>query len=351
LKTVIAPLYGAYRVLARARKRRGTLDLEIPERQVILDAAGHIDEIKPRARYDSHRLIEEFMIAANVAAAETLESLNWPCMFRVHEPPDPLKVEALAAVLDDLGFHLDLGRKMKPAEFGRILDAARGDPNEALINELVLRAQSQAVYSPENRGHFGLALRRYCHFTSPIRRYADLLVHRALISALRLGDDGLRPEDGGRFSEMGEHISLAERRAQAAERDALDRYLTVFLAKRVGQTFAGRITGVTRFGLFVRLEIEGAEGLVPVRSLGAEHFIHDEVRHALIGQHSDTAWVLGDGLQVRLVTADTVTGGLVFEIVSEARTRPASVPRPSRHRTSRPPKRRRHAVARRTRTH
>lgn len=325
---VLTPLYAAYRALLKARRKRGTLELDLPERQITLDDAGRVADIARRPRHDSHKLIEEFMIAANVAAAETLEKTGWPCMYRVHDRPAPLKVESLALVLDDLGFHLDPNRHGRPDEFNRILAAAKGNPNEPLINDLVLRAQSQAVYAPQNIGHFGLALKRYCHFTSPIRRYADLLVHRALAGALRLGAGALSPDDGVRFPAMGEHISATERRAQMAERDATDRYLADYMRSRVGREFAGRVTGVTRFGLFVRLLDEGAEGLVPIRSLGAEHFHHDEQRHALIGSHSDRVWVLGDPVRAVLREADPVTGGLMFEIVSPPRARPAAMPRP-----------------------
>ncbi|MEQ8388245.1 MAG: ribonuclease R [Alphaproteobacteria bacterium] len=325
---ILTPLYSAYRALARARAKRGTLDLDLPERTVRLGEDGRIERIEIRARLDSHRLIEEFMIAANIAAAETLEGRHWPCMYRVHAPPDPVKVESLTEVLDGMGYHLDPNRLTRPRAFAEVLDKVSGDPNETLINELILRTQSQAVYTPENQGHFGLALARYCHFTSPIRRYADLLVHRALISALRLGEDGIDPADGGKFEDWGEQISGTERRAQAAERDAMDRYLAAFLSGRVGDVFDSRITGVTRFGLFVRLVKEGAEGLVPVRALGDEYFFHDEKRHALIGQQTDTVYVLGDQVKVRLREADGVTGGLILDLLTEARARPRSIPAP-----------------------
>ncbi|MGH6959065.1 MAG: ribonuclease R family protein, partial [Dongiaceae bacterium] len=236
LEGVLSPLYGGYQALLAARTKRGTLDLDLPERRVTL-VDGKVARIEPRVRLDSHRLVEEYMIAANVAAAETLEAKRMPCMYRVHDAPDPAKFEALREFAASLGLSLARGQVIRPAVFARLLEQARRTPYAAMINELVLRSQAQAVYSPENLGHFGLALRRYCHFTSPIRRYADLLVHRALIAAHEFGEDGLPPDDGARFARLGEHVSATERRAAAAERDAVDRYVAAFLAERVGEVF------------------------------------------------------------------------------------------------------------------
>src|SRR5262245_60731150 len=263
LDTVIKPLYGGSAALLKARMKRGTLDLDVPERRVYI-ADGKIARIEPRPRLDSHRLIEEYMIAANVAAAETLEAKRLPCMYRVHAPPDPAKVEALREFVQTLGLTLARGQVIRPQTFARLLEQAKNTPYEPMVHELVLRTQSQEVYSPENIGHFGLAIRRYAHFTSPIRRYADLLVHRGLIAAFGWGEDGLRKEDGARFTELGAQISSTERRAAAAERDAVDRFVAAFLAERVGEVFLGRVSGVTRFGLFVSLEDSGGSGLVPI---------------------------------------------------------------------------------------
>ncbi len=315
LEPVIAPLYGAYEALLRGRAARGTLELEIPERQVILGEDGHIERILPRRRLDSHKLIEEFMIAANVAAAEALEAKRRPAMYRIHEEPPLDKLEALRQALDGLGYRLARGQAIRPGHFTGILEKAAGDKSEQLISELILRSQSQARYSPDNPGHFGLALRRYCHFTSPIRRYADLLVHRALIGGYGLGQGALTDAEAGTFAETGEHISGTERRAVMAERDALDRYTTAFMADRVGASFTGRISGVTRFGLFVTLDETGADGLVPVSTLASDYFIHDEVRHSLIGEASGLTFTLADAVTVELVEADTVTGGMVFVIL------------------------------------
>jgi len=319
LEPVIAPLYGAYETLLRARATRGTLELEIPERQVLLGEDGHIERIVPRRRLDSHRLIEEFMIAANVAAAEALEAKRRPAMYRIHEEPPLDKLEALRQALDSLGYRLARGQAIRPSHFTGILQKAAGERNEQLISELILRSQSQARYSPDNPGHFGLALRRYCHFTSPIRRYADLLVHRALVGAYRLGEGALTDDEAARFADFGDHISATERRAVVAERDALDRYTTAFMADRVGATFAGRISGVTRFGLFVTLDETGADGLVPVSTLAGDYFVHDEIHHCLVGEATGLTFTLADPVTVELVEADTVTGGMVFVIIEGGR--------------------------------
>ncbi len=315
LDPVLRPLYGAYRALDRARRHRGTLDLDLPERKVLLDAHGRIARIEPRPRHDSHKLIEEFMIAANVAAAETLEKLKFPCMYRVHDAPDPAKLEALRDFLQELnipGLALAKGQVVRPRHFNQVLQRAAGTPQAPMINMLVLRSQAQAVYSPDNLGHFGLALRRYAHFTSPIRRYADLLVHRALIAGHRWADAD--PADWPRddFAGIGEHISMTERRAAAAERGALDRYAAAFLADRVGAVFGARVNGVTRSGLFVTLDETGADGLVPISTLPGDFYVHDEKRHRLVGRRSGAVYTLGQTLAVKLAEADTVTGSLAF---------------------------------------
>ncbi len=317
VESVIEPLYGAYAALLAARARRGTLDLDLPERRVFMGRDGKVERIEPRARLDSHRLIEEFMIAANVAVAETLEAKKQPCMYRVHDSPDPAKLEALREFVASLGLSLARGQVIKPATFARLLEQAAGTPHAAMISELVLRSQAQAVYSPENIGHFGLALPRYAHFTSPIRRYADLLVHRGLIAAHRFGEDGLRPEDGARFPAIGEQISATERRAATAERDATDRFVAAFLAERVGEVFLGRISGVTRFGLFVSLAESGGSGLVPIGSLPSDYYDHDARSHALVGRRWGRGYELGESVAVRLVEATPVTGGLLLQLVED----------------------------------
>ena len=320
VEPVLRPLYGAYHALGRARERRGTLDLDLPERRILLESSGKVARIEPRRRLDSHRLIEEFMIAANVAAAEELERLRQPCMYRVHDQPDPAKLAALREFLDGLGMHglkLAKGQVVRPRHFSEILRRAAGTPYAQLVSELVLRSQAQAVYSPTNLGHFGLALRRYAHFTSPIRRYSDLLVHRALIAGHRFGGGASEPVDAKDFAATGEHISMTERRAAAAERSAVDRYTAAFLAERVGASFAGRVTGVTRAGLFVGLNETGADGLVPMRTLPADYYDHDEKQHRLVGRRWGRIYRLGDELSVRLVEANTVTGSLLFALAHQ----------------------------------
>jgi ribonuclease R len=315
VEPVLQPLYGAYRVLLNARAKRGTLDLDLPERRVLLDPGGRIARIEPRERFDSHKLIEEFMIAANVAAAEALEKLKRLCMYRIHDAPDPAKLAALRDFLHDMripGLTLAKGQIVRPKHFNQILARAAGTPQAHLINMLVLRSQAQAEYSPDNIGHFGLALRSYAHFTSPIRRYADLLVHRALIAGHRWA--AADPAEWGHdeFAGIGQHISMTERRAAAAERSALDRYTAAFLAERIGAVFAARVNGVTRAGLFVTLDDTGADGLVPISAIGGDFYHHDERRHRLVGRRTGRAFALGDAMMVRLAEADPVTGSLAF---------------------------------------
>lgn len=312
----IAALYGAFRALLAARERRGTLDLDLPEREVVLDAEGRVQAVLPRPRLDSHRLIEEFMVAANVAAAEELERHGAPCMYRVHDRPSDAKLEGLRQFLSSFDLSLPPADLLKPRHFAAILARVKGRPEERLVHEAILRGQSQAAYSPDNIGHFGLALPRYAHFTSPIRRYADLLVHRALIGALRLGRDGLTPAEIARFPETAEHISETERRAATAERDAVDRYLAAYLEARVGAIFPARISGVTRFGLFVSLEETGASGLVPLGSLPDDRWHHDETAQRIIGRTSGRSFSLGQGVEARLIEANGVTGGLIFHLVA-----------------------------------
>jgi ribonuclease R len=323
IETVIAPLYGAYAALETDRQSRGTLDLDLPERRVTLGPNGRVAAIEARQRLDSHKLIEEFMIAANVAAAETLERLKQPCMYRVHDAPDPAKLAALREFLEGLeteGLRLAKGQVVRPRHFNELLHHAAGTPFAPMINELVLRSQAQAIYSPANLGHFGLALARYAHFTSPIRRYSDLLVHRALVAGHNaageaFGEGGLPPTEPKDFAAMGEHISQTERRAAAAERSAIDRYTAAYLADRVGASFRGRVNGVTRFGLFITLDDTGADGLLPMSSLPSDYYIHEENQHRLIGRRWGRIYRLGDIVTVKLREANTVTGGLILELL------------------------------------
>jgi ribonuclease R len=319
----LAALYEAFAALARAQAKRGALELDLREDRVVLDAERRPVDIVRAVRLDSHRLIEEFMILANVAAAEELETRRQLCMYRVHDAPDPEKVDALRIFLEDMaipGLALTKGQALKPELFNRVLRRAAGTQEAALVNDLVLRCQAQAAYSPSNIGHFGLALRRYAHFTSPIRRYADLLVHRALIAGVKAGGDDLGTgeippgPDHVQLAAIGEHISATERRAAAAERTAIERYRATLLAGSVGSVFAGRINGVANFGLFVTLKESGADGLVPISTLPGDYYSRDERGHQLAGRASGRVYRLGDEVSVRLVEADGIGGRLVFRI-------------------------------------
>ncbi|MBI3506953.1 MAG: ribonuclease R [Proteobacteria bacterium] len=321
---VVGPLYGAYKALFEARQERGALDIDVEERKVELGADGKVAKIAPRTRLDSHRLIEEFMILANVCAAETLERKRVPCMYRVHEPPAVDRIEVLREVLEGLGLRLARGAAMRPHDFGRVLEWAKDQPWHHMVNQMVLRSQSLAVYSPANQGHFGLSLARYAHFTSPIRRYADLLVHRGLISADGLGEGGLLDaKNVPDFADAGDHISATERRAVSAERDAMARYIAAYLEDRQGATFPARISGVQKFGLFITLAEIGADGLVPVRSLPNDFYHFDERRHTLSGSRNGKVYTLGQSVEVRLREVDGLTGSLAFELIEAGGARPA----------------------------
>jgi ribonuclease R len=322
LEPIIKPLYAAYAALAAARDRREPLAIEMPELKVELDAEGKVQAVRPRPSHESNRLIEAFMIAANVAAAEELERLRQPCIYRVHEVPTQDKLEQLREFLSSLGIRLAKGQVIRPELFNRILAQVKGSEHERLVNEVVLRSQTQAVYSPDNLGHFGLQLGRYAHFTSPIRRYADLLVHRGLIAGLKLGSGALTPEDGARFSELATHISNTERRSMQAEREAVDRYLAAYLAQHVGAVFHATISGVTRFGLFVELDETGANGLIPIRNIGPEFYRLDEAARALIGDRSGVIYRLGQCVRVKLAEADQLTGSLRFDLYEELEEMP-----------------------------
>ncbi len=326
-RPAIEALYGAFAALARARAARGALELDLREDRVVLDADRRPIAVVPAPRLDSHRLIEEFMILANVAAAEELEARHQPCMYRIHDAPDPAKIEVLRDFLEESGIPglaFAKGQALKPELFNRLLRRAEGTPVAPLVNELVLRCQAQAAYSPDNIGHFGLALRRYAHFTSPIRRYADLLVHRALIAGGNsAGNDfglGGLPHgvDHEQMVAIGEHISATERRAVAAERAAIDRYRTTLLADAVGSTFAGQISGVANFGLFVTLSESGANGLVPISSLPADYYDLREKPPRLVGRRYGRTFQLGNAVTVRLLEADAIGGRLLLRVEHEA---------------------------------
>ena len=319
LDGTLRPLWQAYAALKAARDRREPLDLDLPERKLVLDQSGRVSRVIVPERLEAHRLIEEFMIQANVAAAETLEEKRSPVVYRIHDQPSQEKLVALRDFLDSLDLKLSSGERLKPGQFNRVLARVKSLPVADLVNEVVLRSQSQAEYAIQNIGHFGLNLQRYAHFTSPIRRYADLLVHRSLIRALRFGAGSLSREEEPQLAETARSISEAERRAMAAERDTVDRLISAFLADRVGAEFPARISGVTRSGLFVRLRETGADGFIPASTLGGEFWRHDETVHALVGDRTGSMYRLGDDAEVRLVEAIPSAGALRFEMLSDPR--------------------------------
>lgn len=325
--TVLKPLWDCWALLAKARDKREPLELDLPERRVTLDEAGRITEIAVRERLDAHRLIEDFMIAANVAAAKALEAKRAPVMYRVHEAPAREKLVALKEYLDTFDIPFALGQVITPKVFNRLI-ARVGDADfKPQIMEQVLRSQTQAYYAPVNQGHFGLALGSYAHFTSPIRRYADLLVHRSLVEAYRLGEGGLASDETARMTVLGESISKAERRAMEAERETIDRYVAAYLSEHVGQLLDTRITGVTNFGFFATVEGLGGDGLVPVSTLGTEFFRFIEAEHALVGEESGDRYALGQKLPLRLAEANPASGALRFELPEGVNHQPFRGPR------------------------
>lgn len=328
MDTALLPLWAAYAKLSAARDRRGPLELDLPERKVLLDDQGRVDRIAIPERLAAHRLIEEFMIQANVSAAQALEEKRTSVVYRIHEPPSKEKLKALRDFLDSLDLKLPPETGLRPAAFNRILERAKDLPVPDLVNEVILRSQSQAEYNPVNAGHFGLNLARYAHFTSPIRRYADVLVHRALISAYRLGSGGLPDEKPSlSLAAISKQISEAERRAMAAERETIDRLVAAHLADRIGATFEARISGVTRSGVFVRLRETGADGFVPASSLDGEFFHHVEEVHAMVGQRTGRSFSLGDSVEVRLVEAIPTAGALRFDMISEPKAAGIRLPK------------------------
>ena len=327
--TALLPLWSCWRALAAARDRREPLDLDLPERRVVLDEKGRLLSVAPRERLDAHRLVEDYMIAANVAAAKALEAKKAPVMYRVHEPPAREKLVALKEYLATYEVAFALGQVVKPATFNRILERVGDADFRPQVMEQVLRTQTQAYYAPANHGHFGLSLGSYAHFTSPIRRYADLMVHRALVSAYALGPGGLSGNE--EFERVGEAISALERRAMEAERDTLDRYVAAYLAERAGELVPVRITGVTNFGFFATVEGVGGDGLMPVRELGAsrggEYFRFDEAARRLVGEQSGETYAQGQRLELRLAEANPVSGALRFELPEGRFAPPADEPR------------------------
>jgi len=317
VENVLAPLFEAYQGLARARDQRGPLDLDLPERKIILNDHGNVERIMVPERMEANRLIEEMMVAANVCAAQTLEKQRMELIYRVHDQPGAEKLTALRDFLASLSLSFSKSQQINTAHFNQILAKVRNSEKMLQVGEMVLRSQAQAEYSPQNYGHFGLNLTHYAHFTSPIRRYADLIVHRALISALKLGKDGLPASQAQKLAEIAQHISATERRAMAAERETVNRLIAHYLSAKIGAQFSGKISGVTRAGLFVRLNETGADGFVPASSLGRDYFRHIEEQQAMIGEKTGERFRLGDDVVVRLVEAAPMAGALRFELLSE----------------------------------
>lgn len=322
LETALKPLWAAYGAMVIARNARGPLDLDLPERRVIVGPDGRVDKVIVPPRLDAHRLIEEMMIAANVAAAETLEKAVMGLIYRVHDAPSKEKLHNLREFLSTLDLAVPPQGQLKPEHFNRVLAKAKVLPVADLVNEVVLRSQAQAVYAARNLGHFGLNLARYAHFTSPIRRYADLIVHRALVRALQFGADGLSDGELQRLDDVAEAISLTERRAMAAERETTDRLIAAHLSTSIGATFEGRVSGVTKSGLFVKLRDTGADGFIPISTLGSDYFNHDAIMHALIGSRTREGYRLGDTVTVRLVEAVPTAGALRFQMLTEPQALP-----------------------------
>lgn len=313
VESTLRPLWACWRALNKARDKREPLDLDLPERRIVLDEMGRILSVAPRERLDAHKLIEDYMIAANVAAAKALERRKAPVMYRVHEPPSREKLMALKEYLKTLDVEFTLGQVIKPATFNRVIERVGEAEFRGEVMTQVLRTQTQAYYAPVNAGHFGLGLGSYAHFTSPIRRYADLVVHRALVEADRLGPGGELATDA-EMAKTGEVISQLERRAMEAERDTVDRYVAAYLSAHVGEVMEARITGVQSFGFFATVDGVGGDGLVPARDLGREYFRYDETSQQLIGEQTGEAYSLGQRLPLKLVEANPISGALRFEL-------------------------------------
>ena len=325
LEPILKPLWHAYKIMQRGRERRQPLELDMPERKIQLKPDGTVDRVIVPPRLDAHKLIEEMMIQANVAAAETLEKKKQALIYRIHDGPSLAKQEVLREFLATLDITLAKGGNVRANSFNGILAKAEGTAHQTMVNEMVLRSQSQAIYSPDNIGHFGLNLMKYAHFTSPIRRYADLIVHRALVGSLGFGEGGITPDEEAALDDIAAEISTFERRAMAAERETVDRLIAHHLAGRVGEEFEARVGGVTKSGLFVTLPDYGADGFIPISTLGSDYFIYDEAHQALTGEKTGLGFRLGDSVTVRLVEAIPLAGALRFEMLSDGRAMPTAV--------------------------
>ncbi len=319
LENILHPLWEAYTCLKIARKRRQPLELEIAEKKIILDQNGCIQDVVSEEHLEAHRLIEEFMIQANIAASETLKKYHQPLIYRIHDKPSLAKQEILRNFLQSLGISLSKSAQLTSARLNRILEKVAHTEQQELVNQVILRSQSQAEYNPKNSGHFGLNLQNYTHFTSPIRRYADLIIHRALIKALKLGNDQLTDTQEQNLAEIATQISLYERRAMIAERETIDRLVAHYLTNKIGRVFTGRISGVTKAGLFISLDKLNTDGFVHISTLKNDYYHFDEMQHVLIGQHSHKGYQLSDIVEVKLITVQPFAGSLSFELLTEPR--------------------------------
>ncbi|MEM9881223.1 MAG: RNB domain-containing ribonuclease, partial [Pseudomonadota bacterium] len=342
VKTALQPLLDCYSAMAKARDKRAPLELDLPEKKILLGPDGRVTDIRLRERLTAHRVVEDFMISANVAAAEALEKKAQPLIYRIHEQPSMDKMETLRSFLDGFDYKLARGQVVRPQIFNRILALAQDRSDMVGVSEMVLRTQMQARYDPENMGHFGLSLGRYAHFTSPIRRYADLIVHRALINAYSLGEGGLEDFEIARLDNTAQHISMTERRAMTAERDSLDRYLAAYFADHRGNDFDASVTGVAKAGLFLKVGDMGADAFAPAARLSdTEYMVYDESRQALIAERSGWAYRLGDDVRVRIEEAAPVSGGVRVKVLTEPKHRILDAPkrkprRPQRAQSGRP---------------
>ncbi|MEO8529946.1 MAG: RNB domain-containing ribonuclease, partial [Deltaproteobacteria bacterium] len=349
--SILEPLFTAWEALQKERANRQPLNLDLPERKIILNDAGEVTSVDFRAHIPANQLIEDFMILANVAVAEALLAQKKPQIFRIHAEPDREKLSSLSDTAQASGMVLAKGQVILTRHLNKLLAQAHDTEFDELINMSVLRSMAQAVYSPDNIGHFGLALRNYAHFTSPIRRYSDLVTHRALISALKLGQDGLKGDED--FVQIAEHISLTERRSMVAERETIDRYLAAFMAEQTGVELEGRISGVQKFGCFVKLDNTGADGLIPIRAIGDEFFRFDDRTHTLTGSDSGVRVALGQRVTVKLAEAIPITGGLILELLAidgKVMRQQSNRGRPSRNGPSKGPRKGARTVTRKRRT-
>ncbi|MFK7903389.1 MAG: ribonuclease R family protein, partial [Nitratireductor sp.] len=319
LEPILKPLWAAYECLGRGRDDRSPLALDLPERKIKLDKDGNVDRVIVPDRLDAHKLVEEFMIQANVCAAETLEARKQPLIYRVHDAPSREKLDKLTEFLKSLNLSIVRAGNLRAGHFNGVLQSVNDTENEELVNQVILRTQSAAEYSPDNLGHFGLNLRKYAHFTSPIRRYADLIVHRALVGSLGLGEGAITPDEESELDVIAADISITERRAMKAERDTIDRLIAGYLAEQIGESFEGRINGVTKSGLFVTLSASGADGFIPISKISDDYYHFDPATHSLIGERTRTTYQMGMDVEVRLVEAAPLAGALRFEMVSEGR--------------------------------